>query len=139
MHLQQRDHCCKVVSPKIVTMASQKEDGAFHSKKNEESKPPSSVKEAVSKGLLKAYAIQNTYDNMAEEYLEMIKADKSNEKAIVPTHAALKKLCRHIFDHVEKGLLVDVWCGPGTNLLWLAKQEEFTRIDPPPALVIVTV
>jgi SAM-dependent methyltransferase len=117
-------------------MASQKEDGAFHSKKNEESTPPSSVKEAVSKGLMKADAIQSTYDNMAEEYLEIIKADESNEDAIGPTHVALKKLCRHIFDlHVENGLLMDVGCGPGTNLLWLAKQEEFARIDPPPALV----
>jgi hypothetical protein len=119
--LHHRNHCCKVVFPKIATNASEKEDGACHSKKNEESKPPSSVKEAVSKGLLKADAIQSTYDDMAEEYLEMIKADESNEEAIGPTHVALKKVCHHIFDHVEKGLLVDAGCGPGTNLLLACK------------------
>jgi hypothetical protein len=65
-------------------------------------------------------------DNMAEEYLEMIKADESNEEAIGPTHVALKKLCRHIFDlHVEKGLLMDVGCGPvDRNLIYFGSQSR---------------
>jgi hypothetical protein len=43
-------------------MASQKEDEAFYSNKNEESTPPVSVKEAASKVLLNTDVVQPTED-----------------------------------------------------------------------------
>ena len=74
-------------------------------------------------------AVATMYDNMADEYLQMMQADAQNESAIGPTRAALKKLCAKTTASapVQKGTLVDVGCGPGTNLVWLVK--ESTAVD----------
>lgn len=126
--------------PFNVMMASGEDNATVHSNEDiHEMKPPAAtVEEAVSKGLLNVDAVQSTYDEMAEEYLQMLKADESNEQAIGPTHAALKKLCNLISNlSADNGrvILVDVGCGPGTLLIWLAQQEELNCITPRPLLI----
>lgn len=124
--------------PFEAMMASDDKDEHSNNVVHDEMKPPAStVEEAASKGLLSVDAVQTTYNNMAEEYLEMMKADELNDQAIGPTHAALKRLCDLIskLPGGNEGMLVDVGCGPGTNLVWLAKQEEYANIDPRPQLI----
>jgi len=81
-------------------------------------------------GRLDVQAVATMYDNMADEYLQMMQADAKNEAAIGPTRAALQKLCETATANApQQGTLVDVGCGPGTNLLWLVQESSSAAVD----------
>lgn len=92
--------------------------------------PALTVQEAASKGMLTVKAVENMYENIAEDYLNMMKADDSNDSAIGPTRTALKKLCDLTAHCAPQGNFVDVGCGPGTNLAWLVKESKIKLAYP---------